>query len=183
MNDQKFRLSLTVYRFDGSIPKPTNIVFSGSSLKGLRRGLSLLTGAADDLWNPEEDPGPKLDAEFVPDAASAEAAAVKAPPTAGSPTETSVKGLTLIRCPDCEKTFVTFFREPTKEVECSCGRVIQLSRDDTARFESVCPTCKKITYGRTNLTDAIIEAGALACVCGVDCPEMRWDPVRREYHD
>ena len=21
----------------------------------------------------------------------------------------------------------------------------------------------------------------MACVCGVDCPEMRWDPVRREF--
>lgn len=85
MNDQKFRLSLTVYRFDGSTPKPTNIVFSGSSLKGLRRGLSLLTGAADELWNPEEDPGPKLDVEFVPGTVGTEAAAVKAPLLRGAP--------------------------------------------------------------------------------------------------
>ena len=183
MNDQKFRLSLTVYRFDGSTPKPTNVVLTGSNLKGLRWGLSLLTGAADELWNPEEDPGPKLDVEFVPGTVGTEAAAVKAPPTAGSPAETGVKGLTLIRCPDCKATFKAFFREPVTEVECNCGCTIRISRDNVARLEFTCPTCKEVNYGRTNLTDAVIEAGSLACFCGQGCPEMLWNPVRREYHD
>lgn len=183
MDTQKFRLNLTIYHFDGPIPIPTSLVFSGSGREGLRKALSLLSGAADGLWNPEEDakPQPAPAANPVPAPKPAPQTAKDSAPTAAP--ESNVKGLALIHCPDCKKTFEIFFREPVAEVKCNCGRTIQLHRHNTAKFEFTCRACKKVVYGYTNLTGAVIEAGAMECVCGEKCPEMLWRPVRGAYHD
>lgn len=48
------------------------------------------------------------------------------------------KGLMLLQCPACKRTFKAFMKEPTEEIECEkCGRKIKL--DVLARFEYTAP--------------------------------------------
>lgn len=93
----------------------------------------------------------------------------------------AVKGILLLRCPTCKKAFVKFSRQWVTSLECSCGEILWLNQDSTARFEFECESCGHRTYGRTNLESAVIEAGSLRCNCGQPCPEMLWRPDIKEY--
>lgn len=93
----------------------------------------------------------------------------------------AVKGILLLRCPTCKKTFVKFSRAWVQDLECSCGETIRLNQDSTARFEFECESCGHRTYGHTNLESAVIETGSLRCNCGQPCPEMLWRPDIKEY--
>lgn len=91
------------------------------------------------------------------------------------------KGLMLLTCPGCHHTFKHFARENTDKVKCFCGTEVPV--DNVARFEYTCPSCGKLTYGRTNIETATIDAGSMNCVCGTPCRELRWDPEARRFHD
>lgn len=49
MDNQKFRVNLTIYHTNGGVMSPTTIVFSGARRDGLRKALALLAEAADGL--------------------------------------------------------------------------------------------------------------------------------------
>lgn len=91
------------------------------------------------------------------------------------------KGLMLLTCPGCHHTLKHFARENTDKVKCFCGTEVPV--DNVARFEYTCPSCGKLTYGRTNIETATIDAGSMNCVCGTPCQELRWDPEVRSFHD
>ena len=91
------------------------------------------------------------------------------------------KGLMLLTCPGCHHTFKHFARENTDKVKCFCGTEVPV--DNVARFEFTCKQCGKLSYGWTNIESAVIEAGALNCVCTATAPEMIWHPATREFHD
>lgn len=86
-----------------------------------------------------------------------------------------------LHCPVCNRTFKQFNNDFTESANCFCGAKIPL--DNTTRFEYTCPACGKLTYGRTNVETATIDAGSMNCVCGTPCRELRWDPEVRSFHD
>lgn len=90
------------------------------------------------------------------------------------------KGLMLLTCPGCHHTFKHFARENTDKVKCFCGT--EVSVDNVARFEFTCKQCGKLSYGWTNIESAVIEVGALHCVCTATAPEMIWHPATRKFH-
>lgn len=92
-----------------------------------------------------------------------------------------VRGLLFLRCKSCKSLFHAFAKSPTTEWVCNCGEKIPLSKDTLAWFEYACDSCKRRIYGRTNVTDAAIEAGSLNCVCGAECPTMTWNPAVKMY--
>lgn len=91
------------------------------------------------------------------------------------------RGLMFLHCPVCNRTFKQFSKDFTESANCFCGTKIPL--DNTTRFEYTCPACGKLTYGRTNIETATIDAGSMNCVCGTPCRELRWDPEVRSFHD
>lgn len=91
------------------------------------------------------------------------------------------RGLMFLHCPVCNRTFKQFNKDFTESANCFCGAKIPL--DNTTRFEYTCPACGKLTYGRTNVETATIDAGSMNCVCGTPCRELRWDPEVRSFHD
>lgn len=91
------------------------------------------------------------------------------------------RGLMFLHCPECNRTFKQFNKDFTESANCFCGAKIPL--DNTTRFEYTCPACGKLTYGRTNVETATIDAGSMNCVCGTPCRELRWDPEVRSFHD
>lgn len=91
------------------------------------------------------------------------------------------KGLMLLHCPGCGRTFKSFSNDFAEATKCFCGAEVPLF--DTARFEFTCKSCGKLTYGRTNIETATIDAGSMNCVCGTPCRELRWDPEVRSFHD
>lgn len=91
------------------------------------------------------------------------------------------KGLMLLTCPGCKRTFKHFAREATDKVKCFCGAEVPV--DNVARFEFTCKQCGKLSYGWTNIETAAIEAGALHCVCTATAPEMIWHPAARKFRD
>lgn len=86
----------------------------------------------------------------------------------------------LLTCPGCHHTFKRFARENTDKVKCFCGTEVPV--DNVARFEFTCKQCGKLSYGWTNIESAVIEAGALNCVCAAPAPEMLWNPATRKFH-
>lgn len=90
------------------------------------------------------------------------------------------KGLMLLTCPGCHHTFKHFARENTDKVKCFCGTEVPV--DNVTRFEFTCKQCGKLSYGWTNIEAAVIEAGALNCVCLAPAPEMLWNPATRKFH-
>ena len=48
-------------------------------------------------------------------------------------------------------------------------------------FQSGLPTCKKVSYGRTNIEDAEITNQKFSCVCGRSIPKLTWNPAKRCY--
>lgn len=91
------------------------------------------------------------------------------------------KGLMLLHCPGCGHTFKSFSKDFVEATKCFCGAEVPLL--DTARFEFTCKSCGKLTYGRTNIETATIDAGSMNCTCGTPCRELRWDPEVRSFHD
>lgn len=100
-----------------------------------------------------------------------------APPS--KPSARGAKGLMLLTCPGCKHTFKHFAREATDKVKCFCGTEVPV--DNVARFEFTCKKCGKLSYGWTNIEAAVIEAGALNCVCLAPAPAMTWHPAARKY--
>lgn len=91
------------------------------------------------------------------------------------------KGLMLLHCPGCGRTFKSFSKDFVEATKCFCGAEVPLL--DTARFEFTCKSCGKLTYGRTNIETETIDAGSMNCTCGTPCRELRWDPEVRSFHD
>ena len=79
MDNQKFRLNLTIYHTNGGVMSPTTIVFSGARREGLNKALALLTEAADGLWNQDEVPEDEAEAWSVQPALAAETTAAEEP--------------------------------------------------------------------------------------------------------
>lgn len=100
-----------------------------------------------------------------------------APPS--KPSARGAKGLMLLTCPGCKHTFKHFAREATDKVKCFCGTEVPV--DNVTRFEFTCKKCGKLSYGWTNIEAAVIEAGALNCVCLAPAPAMTWHPAARKY--
>lgn len=75
-----------------------------------------------------------------------------------------VKGLLRLRCPECGNTFGTFLREYQSEVECKCGRRIDLTAP-LEKYRFTCPCCEKETWGITNIEGADIS---IKCKCDMD---------------
>ena len=184
MDNQKFRVNLTIYHTAGGVMSPTTIVFSGARQEGLHKALALLTEAADGLWNTDEEAADTAARQSVKPALPAEATAAIAKPKAEPEySANKVKGLLFVRCPECHGRFVTVARDRVSETGCSCGAKIQLGKDNTARFEFTCKACKGRNYGRTNVDEANIPAGAISCFCGEPSPELIWRQDIREYRE
>ncbi len=183
MDNQKFRVNLTIYHTAGGVMSPTTIVFSGARRDDLSKALALLAEAADGLWNPDEAPADDAAAQSVQPDLPAETAAAEEPKAESKRPENRVKGMLLVRCPECHGRFVTVARDYVSETGCSCGHKVQLGKSNTTRFEFTCKACNKLNYGRTNIDEADIPAGSISCFCGVPGPELIWRPDIREYRE
>lgn len=127
----------------------------------------------DDAQQPKANPALGVTTPKIP--------TVTEPRPLSKPGARGAKGLMLLTCPGCHHTFKHFARENTDKVKCFCGTEVPV--DNVARFEYTCPACGKLTYGRTNIETATIDAGSMNCVCGTPCLELRWDPEARSFHD
>lgn len=183
MDNQKFRLNLTIYHTNGAVLSPTSIVFSGARLERLQKALALLTEAADRLWSPNEASEDDAAAQSVRPALPAETAAAEEPEAEPKRPANKVKGLLLVKCPECHGRFTTVARDWVSEMGCSCGNKIKLGKDNTARFEFTCKACNSLNYGRTNIDESYIPAGSISCFCGAPGPELVWRPDIREYRE
>lgn len=132
--------------------------------------------AQDDAQQPKRNPA--LDVDTPKISTVTEPRPSFAPPS--NPGALGAKGLMLLTCPGCHHTFKHFSRENTDKVKCFCGTEVPV--DNVARFEFTCKQCGKLSYGWTNIESAVIEAGALHCVCTAPAPEMLWNPVTRKFH-
>lgn len=177
----------------------TDTVYGGQ-LNGLReimdRSTAEFMANAAEQENPEEEaPAAHDDAldvmRYGQDKSQNPALLIETPPL---PTKTEpqtpprsverphgARGLMFLHCPECNRTFKQFNKDFTESANCFCGAKIPL--DNTTRFEYTCPACGKLTYGRTNVETATIDAGSMNCVCGTPCRELRLDPEVRSFHD
>ena len=130
----------------------------------------------DDTQQPKRNPA--LDVDTPKISTVTEPRPSFAPPS--KPGARGAKGLMLLTCPGYKHTFKHFAREATDKVKCFCGTEVPV--DNVARFEFTCKKCGKLSYGWTNIETAVIEAGALNCVCAAPAPEMRWNPTARKFH-
>lgn len=135
----------------------------------------------DDAQQPKPKPKPKrnpaLDVTTPKIPTVTEPRPSFAPPS--KPSARGAKGLILLTCPGCKHTFKHFAREATDKVKCFCGTEVPV--DNVTRFEFTCKKCGKLSYGWTNIEAAVIEAGALNCVCLAPAPAMTWHPAARKY--
>lgn len=128
----------------------------------------------DDAQQPKRNPALDVDTPKI--------GTVTEPRPSFSPSKSGsrgAKGLMLLTCPGCKHTFKHFAREDTDKVKCFCGTEVPV--DNVTRFEFTCKKCGKLSYGRTNIETAVIEAGALNCVCAAPAPAMTWHPAARKY--
>ena len=128
----------------------------------------------DDAQQPKRNPALDVDTPMI--------STVTEPRPSFAPSKPSArgaKGLMLLTCPGCKHTFKHFAREATDKVKCFCGTEVPV--DNVARFEFTCKQCGKLSYGWTNIESAVIEAGALHCVCTATAPEMIWHPAARKF--
>ena len=132
----------------------------------------------DDAQQPKPKRNPALDVDTPKISTATEPRPSFAPPS--KPGARGAKGLMLLTCPGCHHTFKHFARENTDKVKCFCGTEVPV--DNVARFEFTCKQCGKLSYGWTNIESAVIEAGALHCVCTATAPEMIWHPATRKFH-
>lgn len=129
----------------------------------------------DDTQQPKRNPA--LDVDTPKISTVTEPRPSFAPPS--KPSARGAKGLMLLTCPGCKHTFKHFARENTDKVKCFCGTEVPV--DNVTRFEFTCKKCGKLSYGWTNIETAVIEAGALNCVCAAPAPAMTWHPAARKY--
>lgn len=129
----------------------------------------------DDTQQPKRNPA--LDVDTPKISTVTEPRPSFAPPS--KPSARGAKGLMLLTCPGCKHTFKHFAREATDKVKCFCGTEVPV--DNVTRFEFTCKKCGKLSYGWTNIETAVIEAGALNCVCAAPAPAMTWHPAARKY--
>lgn len=132
----------------------------------------------DDAQQPKPKHNPALDVDTPKISTVTEPRPSFAP--LSKPGALGAKGLMLLACPGCHHTFKHFARENTDKVKCFCGTEVPV--DNVARFEFTCKQCGKLSYGWTNIESAVIEAGALNCVCLAPAPEMLWNPATRKFH-
>lgn len=132
--------------------------------------------AQDDAQQPKRNPA--LDVDTPKISTVTEPRPSFAP--SSKPGALGAKGLMLLTCPGCHHTFKHFSWENTDKVKCFCGTEVPV--DNVARFEFTCKQCGKLSYGWTNIESAVIEAGALNCVCLAPAPEMLWNPATRKFH-
>lgn len=132
--------------------------------------------AQDDAQQPKRNPA--LDVDTPKISTVTEPRPSFAPPS--KPGARGAKGLMLLTCPGCHHAFKHFARENTDKVKCFCGTEVPV--DNVTRFEFTCKQCGKLSYGWTNIEAAVIEAGALNCVCLAPAPEMLWNPATRKFH-
>lgn len=125
----------------------------------------------DDAQQPKRNPALDVDTPKI--------STVTEPRPLSKPGARGAKGLMLLTCPGCHHTFKHFARENTDKVKCFCGTEVPV--DNVARFEFTCKKCGKLSYGWTNIGTAVIEAGALNCVCAAPAPAMTWHPAARKY--
>ena len=128
----------------------------------------------DDAQQPKRNPALDVDTPKIP--------TVTEPRPSFTPSKSGAqgaKGLMLLTCPGCKRTFKHFALEATDKVKCFCGAEVPV--DNVARFEFTCKQCGKLSYGWTNIETAAIEAGALHCVCTATAPEMIWHPAARKF--
>lgn len=159
----------------------TDTVYGGQ-LNGLREIMDrstakFMANAAEQEKPEEEAPEPRA---AYRDAAAPDQDRTPAPPRSVERPH-GARGLMFLHCPECNRTFKQFNKDFTESANCFCGAKIPL--DNTTRFEYTCPACGKLTYGRTNVETATIDAGSMNCVCGTPCRELRWDPEVRSFHD
>lgn len=129
----------------------------------------------DDAQQPKRNPA--LDVDTPKISTVTEPRPSFAPPS--KPSARGAKGLMLLTCPGCKRTFKHFARENTDKVKCFCGTEVPV--DNVTRFEFTCKKCGKLSYGWTNIETAVIEVGALNCVCAAPAPAMTWHPAARKY--
>lgn len=134
--------------------------------------------AQDDAQQPKPKRNPALDVDTPKISTVTEPRPSFAPPS--KPGARGAKGLMLLTCPGCHHTFKHFARENTDKVKCFCGTEVPV--DNVTCFEFTCKQCGKLSYGWTNIEAAVIEAGALNCVCLAPAPEMLWNPATRKFH-
>lgn len=107
----------------------------------------------------------------------ADEAAPLAAPAGTASEEPSYRGFLLIRCEACGKVCAYNARKETREFTCrDCGHVTPLR--DMAVAELRCPDCKKSWVYKTNLTDAEVFSGCVAC--GADM-RSRWSTKLKRY--
>lgn len=194
-HDTWFRLSLdlhTPHDRGGSNPD-SNLSFSGTTPEAFDHALATILDvvtstvyggqlngqqrkAQDDAQQPKRNPA--LDVDTPKISTVTEPRPSFAP--LSKPGARGAKGLMLLTCPSCHHTFKHFARENTDKVKCFCGTEVPV--DNVARFEFTCKQCGKLSFGWTNIESAVIEAGALHCVCTATAPEMIWHPATRKFH-
>lgn len=133
--------------------------------------------AQDDAQQPKRNPALDVD---TPKISTVTEPRPSFAPLPSKPGARGAKGLMLLTCPGCHHTFKHFARENTDKVKCFCGTEVPV--DNVTRFEFTCKQCGKLSYGWTNIEAAVIEAGALNCVCLAPAPEMLWNPATRKFH-
>nr|WP_326185396.1 hypothetical protein [uncultured Oscillibacter sp.] len=106
-----------------------------------------------------------------------EPAPLPEPPAGMHFEEPGYRGFLLIRCEACGKVYAYNAREETQEFACrDCGHVTPLR--DIAVAELRCPDCKKSWVYKTNLTDAEVFCGCIAC--GADM-RSQWSTKLKRY--
>lgn len=136
--------------------------------------------AQDDAQQPKRNPALDVDTPKISTVTEPRPSLAPASPPPSKPGARGAKGLMLLTCPSCHHTFKHFARENTDKVKCFCGTEVPV--DNVARFEFICKQCGKLSFGWTNIEAAVIEAGALHCVCTATAPEMIWHPATRKFH-
>lgn len=174
--------------FDHALATILDVVTStvyGGQLNGLQEIIdhdvselrASIEKAQDDAQQPKRNPA--LDVDTPKISTVTEPRPSFAP--LSKPGAQGAKGLMLLHCPGCGRTFKSFSNNFVEATKCFCGAEVPLL--DTARFEFTCKSCGKLTYGRTNIETATIDAGSMNCACGTPCRELRWDPEVRSFHD
>lgn len=175
--------------FDHALATILDVVTStvyGGQLNGLQEiidhDVSELRASSEKAQDDAQQPTPKRNPALDVDTPKISTVTEPRPSFAPSskPGACGAKGLMLLTCPSCHHTFKHFARENPDKVKCFCGTEVPV--DNVARFEITCKQCGKLSYGWTNIESAVIEAGALNCVCLAPAPEMLWNPATRKFH-
>lgn len=110
-----------------------------------------------------EEPAPQVPTEAEPE-------------TTQDTPQKGTRGLLWLHCPKCSRLFGTFLNEVRSDLLCKCGHLIDLTAP-LAPYHFVCPSCKKMTWGKTNLEDPEL---VIQCKCGKTI-ELDWVPGAKTY--